>query len=106
MLSMTTIALAAASVLSGPNAEGGIPIAAALADKPTPLPVYEISAERSFDVGHKNIPVPDARQRLLVIPVSYRYSGFRGLEAYHGASEVVLGHDAFHAPAQTKRADR
>ena len=75
----------------------GVPIPEALADKPMPLPIYEVPEEPRFDPGHKNIPLPAGSDTAVIVPISYRVQGFRGLGAYHDPAEVILGIDDFHA---------
>ncbi|MEM9840794.1 MAG: hypothetical protein AAF830_16800 [Pseudomonadota bacterium] len=75
----------------------GVPIPEALADKPMPLPIYEFAEEPLYDLGHKNVPVPGGYGPAVIVPISYKVQGFKGLGAYNDPAEVILGLDDFHA---------
>lgn len=98
MHKLLVLPIALASITAGAAAsEAGTPIPEALADKPTPLPIYEMPRELVFDAGHKNVPLPAMYSAAFTVPISYDIQGFQGLGAYHHPAEVVLGIDSFQA---------
>ena len=97
MLKFVALPIAAAGLFVGAaTAETGVPIPSALADKPTPLLIYDLPQEVMVHTGHKNVPVPE-RQPQTILPVVFEPTGFKGLSPYHGAAQVMLGIGSFAA---------
>ena len=95
MFKFLALPAASAALLGVAAAGAGTPIHSSLADKPVPLPVYELVTDVTFDLGHKNVPKPQALSAPAIVPVTYEFRAFRLFEDFHGGSTVVLDLKAF-----------
>jgi hypothetical protein len=96
MVKHLTPLLLSITLLGTAYAQEGVPIHAALADKPTPLPSYVLPAEEVVDLGYKHVEPPMRRTGNVVVLSGERFrSAFpRFYEPVGG--EVVLSLDPLH----------